>query len=234
MKKYAMLSSVFILASLFLGLSLADNPTIHVIGKGVVKVQADTTLITIGVESNNDNVTEAESEVQEKLNRTVDALMSAGLKREEISRGQASSFRMMQSRSCNTVNNTTTCAYSNLTLLERALTVQMKTTDQAKVDKVLQAAKGAGANPTMVNYVLSNPEQANEQALIKAAENARAKAEAFASGEGLRLGKILKKAEIMPWMCYLDDFTAFDLDSPSEDGKVLVRACVEVIYELIP
>jgi uncharacterized protein YggE len=71
-----------------------------------------------------------------------------------------------------------------------------------------------------------------KQALAKADENAKAKAEAYASGEGLRLGDLLERNEIPSWMCSMDDLDALSLES-SSDGMVKVRACVEATYQLL-
>ena len=234
MDKAIILISFIVVAVLFTGMALAENPIVSVVGKGVVKVHADTTMITVGVESHKDNQTEAEAEVQQKLNRTIDALTAAGLKKDEILQSNAAGIASIQSKACSTINNTTTCRYSNLTQIDRTLTVQMKTTDQAKIDKVIAAASDAGANASIAGYSLSNPEKAMSQALKKADENAKAKAEAYASGEGYRLGKLLQRNEVPSWLCSMEELSSLDLDSSSEPGIVNVRACVEAAYELLP
>jgi uncharacterized protein YggE len=233
MKKSVVLIAIIVLAVLSVGLAPADGMAVSVVGKGVVKVQADMTMITVVVDSKNDNQTEANSEVQQKLNSTKDALLAAGLKNDEILPGQGSGMASIQSKTCQKVNNTTTCTYSNLSHLERTLMVQMETVDQSKVNKVLNAVENAGACAQVTGYSLKDPENAMKQALAKADENAKAKAEAYASGEGLKLGDLLERNEIPPWMCSLDDLDALDLDSSIEPGMVKVRACVEATYQLL-
>jgi uncharacterized protein YggE len=233
MKKSVVLIAIIVLAVLSVGLAPADGMAVSVVGKGVVKVQADMTMITVVVDSKNDNQTEANSEVQQKLNSTKDALLAAGLKNDEILPGHGSGMASIQSKTCQKVNNTTTCTYSNLSHLERTLIVQMETVDQSKVNKVLNAAENAGANAQVTGYSLKDPENSMKQALAKADENAKAKAEAYASGEGLKLGDLLERNEIPPWMCSLDDLDALDLDSSIEPGMVKVRACVEATYQLL-
>jgi uncharacterized protein YggE len=233
MKKSVALISIIILAVFFAGLALAERPTISVVGKGVVKVPADMTMITIGLDSTKNNQTEAEVEVQQKLNQTMNALIAAGLNEEEILPSQANSISSLQSKSCNTINNTTTCSYYNLTRLGRTLVVQMKTTDQTKVNNVLQAAKSVNASASVTAYGLSDQDKPMKQAIKKADENALAKADAYAVGEGYRLGKLLQRNEIPPWLCSLGDLDSLDLDSSSEPGVVKVSACVEATYELL-
>jgi uncharacterized protein YggE len=226
--------SFIAMSMLLLGVAMAENPMVSVVGKGVYKANADITIISVGVESNIDNQTEAEAEVQAKLNRTIDALIIAGLKKDDILQSNAGSFASIQSKTCSTVNNTTTCSYSNLSQLDRTLTVQMKTVDQSKINRVMKAAKDAGANASIVGYTLSDPDKAMSQALKKAEENAKAKAEAYASGEGYRLGKLIQRDEVPAWLCSMDDLSFFAPDSSSEPGTVNVRACVEAAYELLP
>jgi uncharacterized protein YggE len=233
MKKSIVLTAIIVLAVLSIGLAPAEGMAVSVVGKGVVKVQADTTMIAVVVDSKNDNQTEAKAEVQQKLNSTKNALLAAGLKNEEILPGQGRGMASIQSKTCQKVNNTTTCTYSNLTHLERTLMVQMETADQSKVNKVIDAAENAGASAQVSGYGLKDPENAMKQALAKADENAKAKAEAYASGEGLRLGDLLERNEVPSWMCSLDDLDALDLDSSSEPGLVKVRACVEATYQLL-
>jgi uncharacterized protein YggE len=232
MKQSNILMAIILLAVLSAGLGTAQGMAVSVVGKGVVKVQADTTMIAVAVNSTNDNQTEAKAEVQQKLNSTKVALLAAGLKDEEILQGEGSSIFSYQSTICPTVNNTTTCTYSNVSRLERTLMVQMQTADQSKVNKVIEAAVNAGASAQISGYSLKDPENAMKQALAKADENAKAKAEAYASGEGLRLGDLLERNEIPSWMCSMDDLDALSLES-SSDGMVKVRACVEATYQLL-
>jgi uncharacterized protein YggE len=231
MKQSNILMAIILLAVLSAGLGTAQGMAVSVVGKGVVKVQADTTMIAVAVNSTNDNQTEAKAEVQQKLNSTKVALLAAGLKDEEILQGEGRCIFSYQSI-CPTVNNTTTCTYSNVSLLERTLMVQMQTADQSKVNKVIEAAVNAGASAQISGYSLKDPENAMKQALAKADENAKAKAEAYASGEGLRLGDLLERKEIPSWMCSMDDLDALSLES-SSDGMVKVRACVEATYQLL-
>ncbi len=233
MKKSSILMAIIVLAVLFAGLAPAQGMPVGVVGEGVVKVQADTTMIAVAVNSTNDNQTEAKAEVQQKLNSTKDALLAAGLKEEEILLGQGSGIFSYQGSACRLINNTTTCTYSNISRLERTLMVQMQTADQSKVNKVIEAAENAGASAQVSGYYLKDSENAMKQAMAKADENAKAKAEAYASGKGLRLGDLLNRNEIPPMMCSIYDWDAPDLDSSIEPGIVKVRACVEATYQLL-
>jgi uncharacterized protein YggE len=237
MKKSSVLMAIMVLAVLSAGLAYAQGIPISVVGKGVVDVKADTTMITVVVNSSNDNQTEARAEVQQKLNDTRDALLAAGIKEDEILPSQGGSVFSYQGSACRSINNTTICTYSNLSSLERTLMVQMQTADQSEVNKVIDAAESAGASAQVSGYGLKDAEKlekARKQALAKADENAKDKAQAYASGEGLKLGELLNRNEIPPLMCSMDDLEALDLESAGEPGMVKVRACVAATYLLLP
>ena len=237
MKKSSVLMAIMVLAVLSAGLAYAQGIPISVVGKGVVDVKADTTMITVAVNSSNDNQTEALVEVQEKLNNTKEALLAAGLADDDILPGQGGGMSSIQSKTCQKVNNTTTCTYSNLSSLERILMVQMQTADKSQVNKVIDAAESAGASAQVSGYGLKDAEKlekARKQALAKADENAKDKAQAYASGEGLKLGELLNRNEIPPLMCSMDDLGALDLESAGKPGMVKVRACIAATYLLLP
>jgi uncharacterized protein YggE len=232
MEKKNLLICFFVLGILLMSLVQAENPTVRVVGKGVVRVQPDITIISVSVVSKDDDRTEALAEIQQKMNQTKDALFLAGINKDDVSQGNAANTFSMQSRSCRTINNTTTCEYSNLSRLESSLVVKMNTADQKKVNKVLEAANDTGAEASVIGYELSDPDKVMSQALDKADENAKAKGEAYASGEGYRLGKMLDRNEIPFMLCSMGDLDFSDPE-PSESGIVKVKACVQVVYELI-
>ncbi|MDD1748428.1 MAG: SIMPL domain-containing protein, partial [Methanothrix sp.] len=64
-------------------LAAAANP-LTAMGEGTVTVPADTATISVSVESDNKNMTEAQAAVQEKMGQVIDALKRAGVKDEEI------------------------------------------------------------------------------------------------------------------------------------------------------
>jgi uncharacterized protein YggE len=226
MKRLAVLLGVMMLAIAGCN-AIEDNPTITVNSVGSVSVPADTVGIMVTADSSNQNITFAKAEVESELNGAIDALKGVGVKEEEIFAGQASSFMSGQSARtiCRTINNTTTCeeVSSNATnLVRRSVLLQLQTTDQARIDEVLTAARSSGANASVSGYGLSDPSAAEAQAFRQATQNARAKAEA----SGAKLGKELDIYEYAP-----PSISAST--SPTGQRVVEVSTYVIVSYEIL-
>jgi uncharacterized protein YggE len=183
--------------------------------------------ITVTAESSNQNITQAEAEVEAELSRALDALKGAGVKQEEIFPGHSSSFMSGQSASsvCRTINNNTTCekVSSNATnLVSRSVLLQLAATDEARINEVLTAARSSGARANVSGYGLSDPSAAEGQAFRMAVQNARAKAEA----SGAKLGKELSIYEYpLP--------SIRESTSPTGQRVVEVTTYVEVSYEIL-
>ena len=77
------------------------NPALPlpIAGEGTVTVPADTAIISVSVQSGNENRTEAQADAQEKMDRVIDAVKRAGVKDEEIMPGQSSGVSSFQSTS---------------------------------------------------------------------------------------------------------------------------------------
>jgi len=226
MKRLAMFIGVMMLA-IAGGNAIEGNPTITVISDGSVSVPADTVGITVKAESSNQNITQAAAEVEAELSGALDALRGAGVKQEEIFAGQASSFsgNFFSRESCRTINNTTTCekVSSNATnLVSRSVLLQLKTTDEARINEVLSAARSSGASASISGYGLSDSSAAAGQAFRRAVQNARAKAEA----SGAKLGEELDIYEYAPPL--ISEST-----SPTGQRVVEVTTYVIVSYEIL-
>jgi uncharacterized protein YggE len=226
MKKFSMFIGVMMLAIASCN-AIEGNPTITVNSVGSVSVPADTVGITVTAESSNQNITLATAEVEAELNGALDALMRAGVKQEEIFR-QSSSVWVKGagiSSVCRTINNTTTCEEisSNATnLVSRSVLLQLKTTDEARINEVLSAARSSGANASVSGYGLSDSSAAAGQAFRQAVQNARAKAEA----SGAKLGKEIDIYEYAPPL--ISEST-----SPTGQRGVEVTTYVIVTYEIL-
>ncbi len=232
MKRLAILLSFMAFAILSACTAEDDSPTLSVVGEGTVTVPADTVMIAVTVESNNEDSAQAEAENQETLDRTKEALMDIGVKPDEIMSGKSSGFRSFQSNSrvCRTVNNSTICDVesSNATTLSSSLTLQLKTKDDSKIDQVLEAAKSSGASAAVVGYSLSDASSAVADARKKAVEDARSNAEGMAAAAGVRLGDVVDIKEY----AYPGIMMAQPFESLSRPGMVEVSTYVMATYEI--
>lgn len=232
MKRLAILLSFMAFAILSACTAEDDSPTLSVVGEGTVTVPADTVLISVTVESSNENSAQAEAENQEALDRTKEALMDIGVKPEEIMSGKSSGFRSIQSNSrvCRTVNNSTICDVesSNATTMSSSLTIRLKAGDDSKIDQVLDAAESSGASAVVVGYSLSDASSAVADARKKAVENARSNAEGMAAAAGVRLGDVVDIREYgYPGIMMFQPF-----ESPAGQGMVEVSTYVMATYEI--
>jgi len=173
----------------------AQDSSLRVIGAGTVQVPTDTTIIAIDVLNNSDNLSLAEEINSNQMNLTEEALLAAGVAKDEImpdrSKGRITSHKVI----CNTVNNTSSCKDVVFNAATEEMVVKLKTSDANQTQKVIDAAESAGAKVTILGYELSDPKGAVDQARKKALENAKAKAEYYASSYGLTLGKSMQIEE---------------------------------------
>lgn len=212
-------------------LAVGMNPTLTIVGEGTVSVPADTATISVSVESNLENITEAQASVQEKMGRAIDALKAAGVKDEEILPGQSSSVRSVSLDSHVGMPSNNTTAWQNSsyreTSLEKSAIVRLKSTDASSIKRVLDAAISAGAQAYVAGYGLSDASKAASEARQKAVANAKENATGMAAAEGMRLGKVLEISDY-GYPVALNDYYG----SSAQIGMVDVTSYVIVTYEL--
>ena len=211
-------------------MAVGMNPTLTIVGEGTVTVPADTATISVFVESGNENMTAAQAAVQEKMGRVIDALKAAGVKDEEILPGQSSGVSSFQSTSkvCKRVNNSTVCENNTAqaSSLERSTVIRLKSTDESRINRVLDAARSAGAQAYVAGYGLSDASKAASEARQKAMANAKENAAEMAASEGVRLGAVLDISDY-GYPVALNDYNS----SSAQPGTVDVTSYVIVTYE---
>ncbi len=229
MKWLVIIFGIMITASLP-AMAVGMNPTLTIVGEGTVTVPADTATISVFVQSGNENMTEASAAVQDKMAQVIDALRAAGVKDEEILPAQSSGVTSYQSTSkvCKRVNNSTVCENStdSASSLERSTIVRLKSTDETRIKRVLDAARSAGAQADVAGYGLSDAGKAAKEARQKAVANAKENADAMAAAEGMRLGKVLDISDY-GYPLALNDYSG----GSSQLGTVDVTSYVIVTYE---
>jgi uncharacterized protein YggE len=231
MKWLVIIFGIMITASLS-AMAVGMNPTLTVVGEGTVSVPADTATISVSVQSGNEIMTQASAAVQGKMAKVIDALKAAGVKDEEILPGQASSVRSISSDSHvgTPSNNTTVWQNSSYraTSMEISAIIQLKSTDETRINHVLDAARSAGAQADVAGYGLSDSgKAAAAQARQKAVANAKENAAAMAAAEGLRLGAVLDISDYGYPMALNDYYSG-----SAQLGMVDVTSYVVVTYEL--
>jgi len=231
----------------------AQESSLRVVGAGTVQVPADTIIIAVSAQNNSNNLSLAEEANSKLLNLTEESLIAVGVKREEIlpdrSKGYMTSHRVI----CNTVNNTTSCEDIITNVVTEQMVIRMKNSDANQTKAVVDAAKSAGAKASIKGYDLSDSSNAVDQARKKALDNAKAKAEYYASSFGFSLGKAIEIEEstypdieigpIYGWdmprrmghMFWRESFLRMDrflAGNHIPEGMAEVNAYVSVIYKV--
>ncbi len=228
--KWLVIIFCIMITALLPAMAVGTNPTLTIVGEGTVTVPADTAAISVSVESGINNMTEAQAAVQEKMGQVIDALKAVGVKDEEIMPGASSGISSFQSTSkvCKTVNNSTVCENdtTSLSSLERSTIIRLKSTDETRINHVLDAARFAGAKAYVAGYGLSDAGKAAAEARQKAVANARENAAGMAAAEGVRLGKVLDISDY-GYPLALNDYSG----SSTKLGMIDVTSYVIVTYE---
>lgn len=198
------------------------------VGEGTTTVPADAAMVSVSVESNNENMTDAQAEVQTKIDNLLNVLKKAGVKDADILPGQSSGFNRFQfsSNVRKRVNNTTAVWENNslkASSLERSTVVRLNTTDESSINQVLNAARSAGADAYVAGYTLSDSSKAMAEARQKAMANARENAAQVASEAGGNLGKVLD----------ISDYGYPDVGMTNPGGSYQTSIMIDVTSDVI-
>ena len=147
-------------------------------GTGEVRVSADTAVISMGVNARNKDVLKAQQEVNETIAAIRKALIAQGVKEENINTELINIYAMYD--------------YQNdreqLTAYNASSTLAVRVTDMESVGTMIDAAVAAGANTLNgVSFSASDTEEAKAEAMKKAVEDAKKKAEILAEASGLKI-----------------------------------------------
>jgi len=117
-------------------------------------------------------------------------------------------------------------------------TVEVTLADLSIIGRVIDTAVQAGASQIQgLRFTLADDEPLKSRALAAAAKQARARAEAIASGLAMRLGAVVTAQEgtvVAPISLDTRTLAAGGAQTPIETGLVEVRATVTVVIELAP
>lgn len=200
--------------------ALADETKLTVTGNGSVTVTADCVTITLGVEETAKEVSEAQNSVNTRINAIYDALLAAGLESKEIGTDRLSinaeydysSIRGTQKLTGYTARNT--------------LKIQTDKLDQAGA--YIDAAFDAGANTLdYIRFSARNTEEAQQQALRLAVQQARAKAETLADASELKIASVVSiEEETNAYGGYGSGaiYTNARMDSAAPEASTMVQA----------
>ncbi len=220
---------------MWLGISMlksGDGETISVQGSYTEKLTPDKVWMSIGVETQAKLASDAESENNEISNKIYNSLNVLGLTSTDY---QTESYNVYPTYDYNYGNK-----IIGYTVLHR---IKIDTDKINLASSILDAAVNAGANSIYgVNFDLSenSRESAKADALKKATESAKTKAESIAAGLGARLGRIKSVSDSsIDYLPYIyAEVASADVREKgansiiTESGSVEVSASVSVIYSI--
>lgn len=173
-----------------------DAPTLTVVGEGVVLVPADVVYVSISATVQDENLTLASSKSSETLNRTIQALIDAGVDEGAFTAGRGKSVSTIQTAS--RVCNNSTCimvADEAASLVREEVTIRFDAGEEALINRSFEVARAEGSEAAISGYDLVDRRAAIAEAREKAIRNAEDEAGALASAAGLKLGERLEILE---------------------------------------
>lgn len=225
----AFIGMALILVATILSGAVDDEtvPKLIVQGDGEVSVDPDIVTIILGVETRDESAAVAAVDNADLMNQTIDALLDAGVKEDNI---QTTGYSIV-SRSRGTDDDTVEKIEF---IASNQVAVELNVTDEMDIGDVLDAAIAAGTNRVeSITFGLSDPRAGMNLALEDAVEDAMSDAAVIASAAGVKLGKIM---EISEGYTYIPTskaalFTEFAV-TPVIAGTLDITASVSITYEI--
>ncbi|MGA9097540.1 MAG: SIMPL domain-containing protein [Methanotrichaceae archaeon] len=229
-----LLGSVLLMAMAFPGSAADINNAskITVQGQGNVYAAPDQAIIVLGVETRNTSASVAAAQNAELMNKTVNALLTAGINKSNI---QTSTYSL----SIPTENDQIATAQTGNTTKPPEFVatnqVTVTTNNTQGVGRILDAAIASGSNSVQsISFQLKDSNPQMDKALTLAIEDAQRKAQVMAKAAGVKLGRVL---EISSGYSYAAPTARYDVlsaaaSTPVLPGQMEVTASISMTYEI--
>lgn len=214
--------------------SAQDRPThirtIEVLGEGEVTSAPNEVVLNLGIETLDKSLEKAKQENDRRVNEVLRTLRAAGIEDRFIQAAQVSIEPNYDYRPQGRV-------FLGFTV-RRNLMITLR--DLSKLEDVTAKTVSAGIT-SIFNYEYRSTEMAKlqEQARLKAVDNAASKARALAPALGLTLGKAYSVVEetgrpFYPGLGRARDgaMSSEAMPAPFIPGEIIIRTFVRVIYEV--
>lgn len=156
-----------------------QSRVIVVSGEGIVYAEPDMALVQLGVQTNAPTAGEAQSRNATQMSRVIDKILSLGIDRKDV---RSTGISLYPSYDYRDGRASTPSGYHATNQVSIAIR------DLKNVAAVLDGAVAVGGNTLSgVSFGVQNDTGFRQEALAKAAENARPKAEAMAKALGVRI-----------------------------------------------
>jgi uncharacterized protein YggE len=202
---------------------------VTVAGSGEVKGTPDTLNVNASIEAIAPDVTGAMNQTSDRQQAVINALVDAGVDRNDISTSQVS----LQPQFAPTTDSTTISGYR----ASNTIDVKIRQLDAASQALALIVSTGGNATRiNSVNYSIDDDSQLIRDARSRAFNDAKDRAEQYAQLSGLTLGNVISISEVAgtppPVPMQRDAEMAMAAPVPVEPGQQTVGFSVTVIWEL--
>lgn len=209
----------------------ATKKTINVTGSGTVSVSPDIAYVTLGVITENKDAKAAQQENAKAMENVVALIKGAGIKGDDI---KTVSYNMYPKYDYNKETGA-----SGIIGYQVSNSVRVTVRDIDKAGSIMDMAADSGANMTSnISFGLSDSSKSYNEALKKALEAAKVKAETMAGVYGIKLTVPVTISEtgsynpIYTGISYAKAEMAADRAmTPVESGTMEIVANVSVVYE---
>ncbi|TSB44906.1 SIMPL domain-containing protein [Alkalicoccobacillus porphyridii] len=198
-----------------------ERHTIQVMGEASLSVPPDQVIIVLGVKTENASVEEAQQENSQLTNKVIETLVGLGIPQSDI---QTISYQISPQYD-----------YVDGQQVFRAYVVthllQVRTKQFMMAGSIIDQAVEAGANEVIsVQFTTEDTETETKEALVRALNNAKEKAEALAKSLSVPLHPVPIKIQEMSMPSVQPMLFAATEATRIEPGLVTIRAEVEVWY----
>jgi uncharacterized protein YggE len=201
-----------------------EGPVIVTTGEGVVKMAPDRVWVTIAAESRAKNPREAQRANADAMKAVLDKLKALGLPADAI---RTSGYDLQPQFDY-------VSGRQSLREYVARNTVEVRVDDVSRAGEVLDAAVGSGATSVSgVRFDLKDRSGAEREALKKAVADARGRADAAASGAGMRVDRVIRieeqrvmMPEPRPMMMARQSMVADTAGPPISPGELEIRSTV--------
>ncbi len=215
--------------------AVADVQTRTIIASGVgeVSLEPDMAYVQLGAQVVSQTANNAQNELSKKMNSIKKVLKDFGIDDKNVRTAYFHVYPYQEMEANGEM--------SKVEKYRAEHALEVKFTDIKRLGELIDAASKAGSNRIdQVRFSLQNPEKAQNEALKKAIENAKEKADAMAAAAGKSRGDVLQiadqAAQVQPFYAEQAQFAneaAADAESMAiETGEINVTQRVDVIYQM--
>lgn len=204
--------------------------TLNVSGSGTINATPDTAYVTLGVVTENKDAKTAQQDNAKAMDKVIAAIKSSGIKDDDIKTVNYSIYPKYD------YNRDTGASSIIGYTVNNSVQVTVRAIDKA--GSIIDLAANSGVNLTSnINFGLSDYDKAYNEALKKALEAAKLKAESMAGVYGIKLGvpvTINENGGYSPVYsngAYAKAEDAGAAVTPIQAGTMEIKANVSVVYE---